>query len=101
MAAVAATCCSGCPARIVPGETVPLLATTTSAIREYKRRQRLYRAEELRAALEHAGFAVVGVFARPDGTLFEPTVSPRMWIVGQRWADQDSRPSSARASSAD
>ena len=68
---------------------------------EYERRQRLYRAEELRAALEHAGFAVVGVFARPDGTPFEPTVSSTMWIVGQRWADQDSRPSSTRASSAD
>ena len=51
---------------------------------EYQRRQRLYRVEELRAALEHAGFAVVGVFARPDGTPFEPTVSSTMWIVGQR-----------------
>jgi hypothetical protein len=53
---------------------------------EYVRRQRLYRVEELRAALEHAGFAIVGVFARPDGTPFEPTVSSTMWIVGQRCA---------------
>jgi hypothetical protein len=55
---------------------------------EYERRQRLYRVEELRAALEHAGFAVVSVFARPDGTPFEPTLSPTMWIVGQRRAVQ-------------
>jgi ubiquinone/menaquinone biosynthesis C-methylase UbiE len=51
---------------------------------EYERRQRLYRAEELRAALEHAGFDIVGVFAGPDGIPFEPTVSSTMWIVGQR-----------------
>ena len=53
---------------------------------EYERRQRLYRVEELRAALQHAGFAIVGVFARPDGTPFEPTLSSTMWIVGQRCA---------------
>jgi hypothetical protein len=51
---------------------------------DYERRQRLYRVEELRAALEHVGFAVVGVFASPDGTPFEPTVSPTMWMVAQR-----------------
>jgi ubiquinone/menaquinone biosynthesis C-methylase UbiE len=51
---------------------------------EYERRQRLYGIEELRAALEHAGFAIVGVFARPDGTPFEPKLSATMWIVGQR-----------------
>jgi ubiquinone/menaquinone biosynthesis C-methylase UbiE len=55
---------------------------------EYERRQRLYRVEELRAALEHAGFAIVGVFARPDGTPFEPRLSSTMWIVGQRCATQ-------------
>jgi ubiquinone/menaquinone biosynthesis C-methylase UbiE len=53
---------------------------------EYERRQRLYRVEELRAALEHAGFAIVGVFAGPGGTPFEPTLSSTMWIVGQRGA---------------
>ena len=51
---------------------------------EYERRQRLYRVEELCAALEHVGFAIVGVFASPDGATFEPTASPAMWIVGQR-----------------
>ena len=51
---------------------------------EYERRQRLYRVDELRAALEQAGFSVVGVFAGPDGTPFEPAVSSAMWIVGQR-----------------
>jgi ubiquinone/menaquinone biosynthesis C-methylase UbiE len=51
---------------------------------EYERRQRLYRVEELRAALEHAGFLVVDVFARPDRTPFEPMTSSAMWIVGER-----------------
>jgi ubiquinone/menaquinone biosynthesis C-methylase UbiE len=51
---------------------------------EYERRQRLYRAEELCAALEHAGFAVGGVFASPDGATFEPSVSSTIWILGQR-----------------
>ena len=54
---------------------------------EYERRQRLYRVEELRAAIEHAGFAIAGVFSRPDGTLFEPGLSSTMWVVGQRGAD--------------
>ena len=51
---------------------------------EYERRQRLYRVEELLVALEHAGFAIVGVFASPDRASFEPTVSSTIWIVGQR-----------------
>ena len=51
---------------------------------EYERRQRLYRVEEVRAALEHVGFSVIDVFADPDGSPFEPTVSSTMWIVGQR-----------------
>lgn len=53
---------------------------------EYERRQRLYRVEELRAAVEHAGFAIVGVFARPDGSTFQSTASSAIWIVGQRCA---------------
>lgn len=53
---------------------------------EYERRQRLFRIEELRAGLQRAGFAIVGVFACPDGTPFEPTLSSTMWIVGQRCA---------------
>ena len=55
---------------------------------EYERRQRLYRVDELRAALERVGFSVVGVFADPDGTPFEPTGSSTMWIVGQRCGPQ-------------
>jgi SAM-dependent methyltransferase len=50
---------------------------------EYERRQRLYRIEELVAILERVGFAIVGVYARPDGTPFDPAASPTMWIVGQ------------------
>lgn len=51
---------------------------------EYHRRQRLYRVEELRRALEHAGLSVVHVFGNPDGEPFEPATSSAMWIVAQR-----------------
>jgi ubiquinone/menaquinone biosynthesis C-methylase UbiE len=50
---------------------------------EYERRQRLYRAEELRAALEHATLGVVSVLDHPDGYPFEPTKSPSMWLIAQ------------------
>jgi len=49
----------------------------------YERRQRLYRVEDVCAALVRAGFSVVGVFASPDGTAFEPTTSGTMWVIGQ------------------
>jgi len=51
---------------------------------EYERRQRLYRVEEVRAALEHVGFSVMGVCADPYGSPFDQTVQSTMWIVGQR-----------------
>jgi hypothetical protein len=51
---------------------------------EYERRQRLYRMEQMRAALEHAGLAVVDVFANLDGARFESNSSSAMWIVAQR-----------------
>jgi hypothetical protein len=51
---------------------------------EYERRQRLYRVGELRAALEHAGLAVVDVFGNPDGAPFDPAASSTMWIAAQR-----------------
>ena len=51
---------------------------------EYERRQRLYRVEEMVAVLDRVGFAVVGVYARPDGTPFEPAVSSTIWIVAER-----------------
>jgi SAM-dependent methyltransferase len=51
---------------------------------EYERRQRLYRVEELCAALGRAGLSVIGVFASPDGATFEPANSPAMWVLGQR-----------------
>ena len=53
---------------------------------EYERRQRLYRVEELGVHLERAGFEVVDVYAKLDGTPFEPAVSPTMWFVCQRYA---------------
>ena len=51
---------------------------------EYERRQRLYRIDELRAALEHAGLAAVDVFGDPDEAPFDPVTSPTMWIVAER-----------------
>jgi ubiquinone/menaquinone biosynthesis C-methylase UbiE len=51
---------------------------------EYERRQRLYRVDELRAALEHAGFAVVDVLGHPDGSPFDPATSSTMWFFAQR-----------------
>jgi hypothetical protein len=49
----------------------------------YARRQRLYRVEDVCAALMRAGLSVVGVFASPNGAPFEPTTSATIWIVGQ------------------
>lgn len=51
---------------------------------DYERRQRLYRVGELSAALTHAGFAIDGVFAGPDGTPFDPAGSASMWIIARR-----------------
>jgi len=53
---------------------------------EYERRQRLYRVDELRAAIEHAGLSVVGVFGNADGAPFDPASSSTMWIIAQRGA---------------
>jgi len=57
---------------------------------EYERRQRLYREDELRVALEDAGFDIVGAYASPDGTPFEQVRSSTIWIVGERRAMDDS-----------
>jgi SAM-dependent methyltransferase len=51
---------------------------------EYERRQRLYRIDEMRAALEQAGLAVVDVFGNLDGARFEPISSSAMWIVARQ-----------------
>jgi hypothetical protein len=51
---------------------------------EYERRQRLYRVDEMRAALEHAGLSVVAVFGNSDRTPFDPALSSTMWIVAER-----------------
>ena len=55
---------------------------------EYERRQRLYRVEELSDALDRVGFGVVDVFASPHGATFHRSVSPTMWILGQRRSRQ-------------
>jgi SAM-dependent methyltransferase len=67
-----------------PRLTQRLSVTGSRGHGEYERRQRLYRVDELRTAFEQVGFDVVGVFADPDGTPFEPDLSSAMWIVGQR-----------------
>lgn len=51
---------------------------------EYERRQRLYRVDELRAALERSGFDVEHVFSQADGAPFDPHLSTTMWFVCQR-----------------
>jgi hypothetical protein len=51
---------------------------------EYERRQRLYRIDELSAALERAGFGIDGVFGSPDGAVFNPATSSGIWIIGCR-----------------
>jgi ubiquinone/menaquinone biosynthesis C-methylase UbiE len=55
----------------------------TRGVGEYERRQRLYRVDELSAALERAGFDVAGVFGSPDGAVFNPATSSAIWIVAR------------------
>ena len=59
---------------------------TVSGVRgsgEYERRQRLYRFDELRDALERAGLTGVRVYASPNGAAFEPASSKAMWVFGE------------------
>jgi len=51
---------------------------------DYKRSQRLYRAEEMRSMLERSGLSIVGIFADADDTAFEPAISKTMWLVAER-----------------
>ena len=51
---------------------------------EYERRQRLYRADDICAALERIGLSGASVFASPDRSPFDHKASPAMWVVGQR-----------------
>ena len=50
----------------------------------YERRQRLYRVDDVLAALVRTGFSLVGLFASPNGAAFEPTSSPAIWVIAQR-----------------
>jgi SAM-dependent methyltransferase len=67
-----------------PRMTQRLSVSGSRGTGEYERRQRLYRADELCAALEHAGFSVEGVFADADGTPFDQAASAAMWLVARR-----------------
>jgi ubiquinone/menaquinone biosynthesis C-methylase UbiE len=51
---------------------------------KYERRQRLYRVNEIWAAANRAGFAIVGTFADASGVAFDPETSLAMWVIGQR-----------------
>jgi ubiquinone/menaquinone biosynthesis C-methylase UbiE len=51
---------------------------------QYERRQRLYRADEMAAALQAAGFAAVDISADAGGGAFDPATSSTMWIVANR-----------------
>jgi ubiquinone/menaquinone biosynthesis C-methylase UbiE len=49
----------------------------------YERRQRLYRADEMSALLQAAGFADIVIASDAAGAAFEPRSSPAMWIVAR------------------
>jgi SAM-dependent methyltransferase len=51
---------------------------------EYERRQRLYRARELQAAFEAAGFSTSELFGNADGAPFVAATADAIWIVGYR-----------------
>jgi ubiquinone/menaquinone biosynthesis C-methylase UbiE len=51
---------------------------------EYERRQRLYRADELSAAANRAGFEIAGMFADASGARLDAATSPTMWVIGER-----------------
>jgi ubiquinone/menaquinone biosynthesis C-methylase UbiE len=66
-----------------PRMTERISVSGTSGVAEYERRQRLYRLDELCAALESAGLSVLRVFASPAGLSFDAAASPAMWVVSQ------------------
>jgi len=66
-----------------PRMTERISVSGTGGKREYERRQRLYRLDELCGALEDAGLSAVGVFASPAGLPFDPAASPAMWVLSQ------------------
>ena len=72
-----------------PRLTQRISITGTRGAGEYARRQRLYRIDELSAALERAGFGIAGVFGSPDGAVFNPATSSAIWIIGRRRASRE------------
>jgi SAM-dependent methyltransferase len=66
-----------------PRMTERISVSDTRGKQEYQRRQRLYRVDELCAAVEGAGLSVLGVFASPAGLLFDAAASPAMWVLSQ------------------
>jgi len=68
------------PARMI--ERVSVSGSRGNA--QYERHQRLYRADELSEGAKRVGFAVAGIFADAYGAMFEPAISPSMWVILQR-----------------
>lgn len=68
------------PPRLIEDITV----TGPRGTGRYQRRQRLYRAEELAAAMEEAGLGTVAVLASAAGAPFDAARSPSMVVVGER-----------------
>ena len=51
---------------------------------DYVRRQRLYRPDEISAAMNRSGLEIRGLFADAMGAAFEPAASSTMWVIGER-----------------
>jgi len=60
-----------------------LVITGPSGRSEFERRQRLYRAPEMCAALEHAGLSVTTLAANISGSQFDASSSPSMMIIAE------------------
>jgi SAM-dependent methyltransferase len=60
-----------------------IVITGPSGSSEFERHQRLYRASEICAALEHVGLSVTSLSANISGSQFDPSLSPAMMIIAE------------------
>ena len=75
-----------------PPRMVERVSVSGSRGKGRQRRQRLYRVDDLSAAAKiRRRYAIVGLFADACGAVFEPAISPSMWLIGQRppWRDHE------------
>jgi hypothetical protein len=66
------------------GLTEQLSVTGVRGNGAYVRRQRLYRPDEISAAMNRSGLEIRGLFADAMGAAFEPAASSTMWVIGER-----------------